>query len=180
MPTDFSPAPVPGRMDDDYELVRGAPDAETFCALREAAGMSPRSLDGARRGLPNTVFGVRVDFGEETVAMARIVGDGGTVYQIADMAVRPDHQGGGLGTLMMDELVAYLDREAPENAYVNLMADVEGFYERWGFEPTAPASRGMYRRVGDDTGDGASTPDGDSATADSDSATGRSPAPDGS
>ncbi|SFR54642.1 GNAT family N-acetyltransferase [Halogeometricum limi] len=132
---------------DDYELVRDVPDAETFCALREAAGMSPRSLDGARRGLPNTVFGVHVDAAGETVAMARIVGDSGTVYQITDMAVHPDHQGRGIGTRMMDELVAYLDREAPEDAYVNLLADVEGFYERWGFESTAPASRGMFLRT---------------------------------
>ncbi|RYJ14424.1 N-acetyltransferase [Halogeometricum borinquense] len=145
-------------MDNDYELVRDVPDAETFCALREAAGMSPRSLDGARRGLPNSVFGVRVESGSESgdgrevVGMARIVGDGGTVYQITDMVVHPEHQGEGLGTAMMDELVAYLDREAPEYAYVNLMADIDGFYERWGFEPTAPASRGMYRRIGGDGG----------------------------
>jgi ribosomal protein S18 acetylase RimI-like enzyme len=165
-------------MDDDYELVRSVPDAETFCALREAAGMSPRSVDGARRGLPNTVFGVRVEYGagetdapdtggedsdatgehsdartgdREVVGMARVVGDEGTVYQIADMAVHPDHQGRGLGTAMMDELVAYLDREAPPDAYVNLFADVQGFYERWGFAETAPESVGMSRRFdGDD------------------------------
>lgn len=147
MPTVLPVDRVAPGMDDDYELVRSVPDPETFCALREAAGLSPRSLDGARRGLPNTVFGVQVEYGAETVGMARIVGDGGTVYQIADMAVRPEHQGRGLGTAMMDELVAYLDREAPPHAYVNLMADVEGFYERWGFESTAPDSRGMYRRV---------------------------------
>lgn len=134
-------------MDDAYELVRETPDAETFCELREAAGMPPRSVEGARAGLPNTVFGVSVRRDGETVGMARIVGDGGTVYQIADMAVRPDHQSRGIGTAMMDELAAYIDREAPPNAYVNLFADVDGFYERWGFEATAPASRGMYRRT---------------------------------
>lgn len=163
MPTVLPRGRVGPRMDDDYELVRSVPDAETFCALREAAGMSPRSLDGARRGLPNTLFGVRVEYegGAETdpdardgprevVGMARVVGDGGTVYQITDMAVHPDHQGRGLGSAMMDELVAYLDREAPEHAYVNLFADVDGFYERWGFAETAPESVGMYRRFDGD------------------------------
>ncbi|MFB6359775.1 MAG: N-acetyltransferase, partial [Halobacteriales archaeon] len=30
---------------------------------------------------------------------------------------------------------------------VNLMADVDGFYERFGFEETRPASKGMYLRT---------------------------------
>ncbi|MDS0294410.1 GNAT family N-acetyltransferase [Halogeometricum luteum] len=134
-------------MDDDYELVRGTPDPETFCALREAAGLSARSLEGARRGLPNTLFGVRAERRGEVVGMARVVGDGGTVYEIVDVAVDPAHQGRGLGSAMVEELVGYLDREAPPRAYVSLLADVEGFYERWGFERTAPGSRGMFRRV---------------------------------
>jgi ribosomal protein S18 acetylase RimI-like enzyme len=79
--------------------------------------------------------------------MARVVGDGGTVYEIVDVAVDPAHQGRGLGSAMVDELVDYLDREAPPRAYVSLLADVDGFYERWGFERTAPGSRGMFRRV---------------------------------
>lgn len=36
------------------ELRESVPDPEPFVALRDAAGMSPRSLDAAQRGLPNT------------------------------------------------------------------------------------------------------------------------------
>ena len=76
-----------------------------------------------------------------------IVGDGGTVYQISDVAVHPDHQGRELGTRMMERLEAYLEETVPPNAYVNLVADVDGFYERFGYEETRPASKGMYRRT---------------------------------
>jgi len=135
-----------------YELHESVPDPETFVALREAAGMSARSMAAARRGLPNTVYGVTMVEAstERAVGMARIVGDEGAVYHLCDMAVRPDHQGQGLGTRMMDALMAYIDDNAPETAYVNLMADVDGFYEQWGFERTAPASKGMYLRAESD------------------------------
>ncbi|WP_123536131.1 GNAT family N-acetyltransferase [Halosimplex salinum] len=130
----------------EYELRESVPDPETFVALRDAADMSPRSLEAARRGLPNTMYGVSmVETGAgETVGMARIVGDGGSVYHICDMVVHPDHQGRGLGSRMMDALMSYIEDEAPETAYVNLMADVDGFYEQWGFERTAPVSKAMF------------------------------------
>ncbi|UVE50313.1 GNAT family N-acetyltransferase [Haloferax larsenii] len=143
-----------------YDIVAEFPDPETYVALRDAADMAPRSLDAAKRGLPNTTFGVSVVAGgketpsavgdRDIVGMGRLVGDGGTVYQVVDVAVHPDHQGQGLGTRIMDALVDYLDREAPPSAFVNLLADVDGFYDRWGFEPTAPASKGMFLRVGGD------------------------------
>ncbi|MFC7202217.1 GNAT family N-acetyltransferase [Haloferax namakaokahaiae] len=134
----------------EYTVVPEFPDPETYVNLRDAAGMAPRSLAAAERGLPNTVFGVRVLDGEEIVGMGRLVGDGGTVYQVVDVAVHPDHQGRGLGTRIVDELVAYLNREAPPSAFVNLLADVDGFYEQWGFEYSAPASKAMFLRVTDD------------------------------
>ena len=134
---------------DPYAIREELPEPETFAALREAAGMPPRSLEGIERGLPNSVYGVVAVYEPtgEVVGMGRIVGDDGTVYQISDMAVHPDHQRRGLGTQIMERLEAYLDETAPPNAYVNLMADVDGFYERFGYEETRPASKGMYRRT---------------------------------
>ncbi|WP_049969693.1 GNAT family N-acetyltransferase [Haladaptatus cibarius] len=131
-----------------YDVRDELPTVEEFIALREAADMASRSRKAVEQGLPNSVFGVTVvDETGEVVGMARIIGDGGSVYQIGDMAVHPDHQRQGLGSRMMERLMAYLDENAPEGAYVNLMADVEGFYEQFGFEYTAPVSRGMYQRM---------------------------------
>jgi GNAT superfamily N-acetyltransferase len=132
-----------------YELREELPTVERFQELRAAAGMSARSREGVERGLPNSVYGVTVVEVEtgETVGMARIIGDAGSVYHVCDMAVHPDHQRQGLGSRLMDATVAYVDEHAPPNAYVNLMADVDGFYEQWGFEETRPASKGMFYRV---------------------------------
>ncbi|GGL70769.1 GNAT family N-acetyltransferase [Halocalculus aciditolerans] len=133
----------------EYAVREELPTPETFVALREAAGMAERSVEAVERGLPNTVYGVTAvhEPTGDVVGMGRIVGDDGSVYHLCDMAVHPDHQRRGLGSRMMDALMAYVEETAPPSAYVNLMADVDGFYERWGFEATAPASEGMYYRV---------------------------------
>lgn len=144
-----------------YELREERPSVEAFRRLRAAAGTADRSREAVERGLPNSryaVVAVAIDESttddaaegdEVVVGMARVVGDGGTVYHVCDMAVHPDHQGRGLGTRLMDAVMEWITGSAPPTAYVTLMADVDGFYERWGFERTAPASKGMSYRVGD-------------------------------
>jgi GNAT superfamily N-acetyltransferase len=129
-----------------YELREMVPGPERYVELREAGDMNPKSLEAARRGLSNTVYGLSVVETKqgETVGMARIVGDEGVVDVICDMVVPPDHQGQGLGTRLMDALMDYVEDEAPETAYINLIADVDGFYEQWGFEETRPVSKGMF------------------------------------
>ncbi len=117
--------------------------------------MAPRSREGIARGLPNSLFAVvAVDPAGETVGMGRVVGDGGSVYHVCDMAVHPDHQGRGIGTAVMEALLGFVRQDAPPRAYVTLMADVDGFYEQFGFEETRPASKGMFLRTGEgDDGD---------------------------
>lgn len=136
-----------------YILDETVPTPEQYMALREAAGMPARSIEGARAGLPNTVYGVTVrqvdgdSEGDGPVGMGRVVGDGGTTYVLSDVAVDPEHQGRGLGTGITSALVEWVDANAPPRAYVTLVADVEGFYERFGFERTAPDSHAMFKRV---------------------------------
>lgn len=134
---------------DTYDLRDRSPTSEEFVALRDAAGMAPRSKEGVERGLPNTLFGVvAIDESTgETVGMGRIVGDGGTVLVLSDIAVHPNHQGQGLGTQIVASLMEFVEREAPPRTYVSLMADVEGFYEQFGFEEGYPDVRGMYYRT---------------------------------
>jgi len=146
-----------------YEVREGAPTVEEFRRLRSLAGMTERPSDGVERGLPNSLYAVRgvdtaVDPGSipvedasvddgEVVGMARVVGDGGSVYHVCDMAVHPERQRRGLGGRLMRAVDEFVDGDAPAGAYVNLMGDVDGFYERFGYEETRPASKGMYRRV---------------------------------
>lgn len=131
-----------------YTVKHSVPDVQTYRRLREGAGLSPKTLAAAERGLPNTLFGVQVFFDGEPVGMGRVVGDGGAFYQVVDIAVLPEHQGRGLGRKIMEAIAGYIEREVPESGYVSLLADGQAcrLYQQFGFVPTAPASVGMTFR----------------------------------
>jgi len=128
-----------------YRLVVGTPDITSYMRLRSISGLSEKSLEAAASGLPNTIHAVTVSWKGDSVGMGRVIGDGGCFYQITDIAVDPDHQGKGLGKRIMEALVSHLRATAPKTAYVSLIADgpARHLYEKYGFEPTAPASIGM-------------------------------------
>jgi hypothetical protein len=71
-----------------YTARHETPSIETYRHLRAAAGMSPKTIDAAMRGLPQTLFAVQILFGKEPVGMGRVIGDGGCFYQVVDIAVR--------------------------------------------------------------------------------------------
>ena len=142
-------------MIDGYELVAETPDVETYRRLRVAAGLSPKTLEQAWAGLPNTWFGVTVRHKGIAIGMGRVIGDGGTAFQIVDIAVEPEHQGKGLGKAIMAALIEHLGKQAPDGAYVSLIADGDAqfLYAQYGFEPVMPASIGMAMRVKRKSGD---------------------------
>ncbi|MCJ1825217.1 GNAT family N-acetyltransferase [Klebsiella quasipneumoniae subsp. quasipneumoniae] len=129
----------------EYTVIEKVPSAEAFCHLRLVAGMSPRPVEGARVGLPQSCYGVHILWQEMPIAMGRIVGDGAINFDIVDVAVDPAHQGKGLGRLVMEKLVAWLDANAFDGAYVTLVADVPELYAKFGFESVRPESEGMAR-----------------------------------
>ena len=126
-------------------IVAETPSVEDYCRLRIAAGLSPKSIEAAQAGLPNTLFGVTVIANGVAVGMGRIMGDGGTAYQIIDMAIDPAFQGRGLGKAVMKHLTDWLQGNAPDTAFVSLIADgpAHHLYSQFGFKPTAPESIGM-------------------------------------
>jgi len=128
-----------------YTTLHAIPSAETYRQLRIAAGLSPKSAEAAARGLPNTLFAVQLLHAGRPIAMGRVIGDGGTAFQVVDIAVLPEHQGRGLGKRIMGEIAAWLRDHVPESGYVSLLADVpaDGLYAQFGFVHTAPRTLGM-------------------------------------
>ncbi|ASK68173.1 GNAT family N-acetyltransferase [Shewanella bicestrii] len=127
-----------------YQVIEQVASVEDFIRLRQISGLSPRPLAGVVKALPNSLYGVQINYGTQTVGMGRVVGDGAINFEIVDVAVDPEHQGKGLGRLIMQHIMAYLDREAFTGAYITLMADVPELYEKFGFKFSRPASEGMY------------------------------------
>ena len=132
-----------------FEIKEKVPTPEEYMTLREAANMTPRNIKGAAKGLGNELFSVLLinKENEEIIGMGRIIGDGGTVFQICDMAVISEWQIHGGGTMIINAFMAFIEKQNVDRAYINLIADVDNFYEKWGFKPTDQESKGMYLRT---------------------------------
>ena len=88
--------------------------------------------------------------GERIVAMARAIGDKGLCYYIKDVVVLPEYQGKGIGRMLINELLSFINENGvPEtNIFVELcaMPDKIPFYEKFGFSANeAQRLRIMYQ-----------------------------------
>ncbi|WP_178025140.1 GNAT family N-acetyltransferase [uncultured Paenibacillus sp.] len=135
----------------EVKIIYEVPEINDYLQLRIQAGMSPRSEEGAAIGLANSLFAVSLYDEAGLAGMGRLIGDGGCFMQVVDIAVRPDLRGRGLGKTIMGEIMAFLERHAPPQTYVSLIADApaDKLYRGFGFEYTAPGGHGMYWRKHD-------------------------------
>ena len=129
----------------DYQLVSGTPSVADYRPLRKVSGLSEKTQAAAEAGLPKTWFAVTILQQGHAVGMGRVMGDGGTAFQIIDIALDPAHQGKGLGKQIVSALIDHLRAHAPASAYVSLIADGDAkhLYAKYGFEDVMPASIGM-------------------------------------
>ncbi|MFT4888282.1 MAG: ribosomal protein S18 acetylase RimI-like enzyme [Pseudohongiellaceae bacterium] len=128
----------------DYELVAEVVMVEDFMRLRKVSGLSSRPESAAALGLKSSLYGVYVKHGALVVGMGRVIGDGGLNLEVVDVAVAPEYQGFGLGRMVMEALMTYLNATAAPGAYITLMADVQALYEKFGFAFSLPGSEDMY------------------------------------
>ncbi|WP_214515088.1 GNAT family N-acetyltransferase [Staphylococcus saprophyticus] len=128
------------------EIKHEAPSVVDYRNLRKVAGLSEKSQKAAEKGISNACFNVTIYHGTDLIGMGRVIGDGGTAFQIIDIAVNPEFQGQGYGKTIMSHIMSYVENEAEEGTYVSLMADypADQLYVQYGFITTEPHSCGMY------------------------------------
>ena len=128
-------------------LVEQLPSPADYNRLRQAVGWGVYQEAVIEQALPNTLYCVCALNDGQVIGMARIIGDGGMVYYIQDVIVLPAYQRQGVGTQMMDRIMAYIQAHAHHNTIVGLMAahGKEPFYEKYGFtrRPTDRLGAGM-------------------------------------
>lgn len=131
----------------EYVLVERTPTVAEYRALRQLVGLSAKTEEAATAGLPNTLFAVVIEHEGQAIGMGRVIGDGGTAFQVTDIAVLPEHQKRGLGKRIVAALVDWLKANAPASAYISLIADgpAKDLYAQYGFKPVEEhGSIGMY------------------------------------
>lgn len=134
---------------DGYILKEGYPSVDDYMHLRTASGLTPKNAEQAAASIKGSWHGCYVaetSSPSKAVVMARIIGDGGRYFVIADMTVLPEHQRRGLGDVMLKHLLATIKKRSAKGlAYISLVADPPGrvLYTKNGFKESAPASLGM-------------------------------------
>lgn len=107
------------------------PEVDEYCDLRIATGLSAMDRAAAHTALPRSLHAVTIRDRERLVAMGRVVGDGLHV-QVVDIAVAPDRQGEGLSRTVMEDIMGFIDT-LPRSTIVNLFADIDWLYQKFGF-----------------------------------------------
>lgn len=111
--------------------------AEQFISLWESVWGKGTLLEQTKLAMNNTLFRVSVWDNEKIVAMARMIGDMGLDYYIKDVVVIPEYQHKGIGRLMINELLNFINENGVKGTeiFVELcaMPDKIPFYSKFGF-----------------------------------------------
>lgn len=111
---------------------------EDYHNLRESVAWMNFDEDQMKRGLANSLFTITVTAEGNAVGMGRLIGDGGMYYTIVDVVVRPEYQGNGIGSRIIDLLLEYVSSQTPSDgrSSIQLIAEKgkEEFYLKKGFK----------------------------------------------
>ena len=125
--------------------------AEEFILLWETVWGQGPSLEQTQLAMEHTLFRVSVFDGNQIVAMARVIGDMGLDYYIKDVIVRPEYQGKGIGRMLINEILQFIDDHgiAGTEIFVELcaMPDKIPFYEKFGFSANEAQRLKLFHKV---------------------------------
>ena len=125
--------------------------AKQFVALWETVWGDGPSLEQTELAMKHTLFRISVWDGDKIVAMARMNGDIGLDYYIKDVVVRPEYQHKGIGRMMINELLKFINDNGIKGTeiFVELCAvpDKIPFYEKFGFEANEAQRLKLFHHV---------------------------------
>lgn len=110
---------------------------QEYVSLRSSVGWNNFSEEQVTNALDNSIYTVTVMENNEAVAMGRLLGDG-VYFLVVDVVVKPEYQRKGVGSSIIDMLLAYVDKTTPVGgrSSVQLIAEkgMEEFYIKQGFK----------------------------------------------
>ena len=136
----------------EYEITNTI-TAEEYLEMRALVGWGGFPLEQAKAGLEHTTHICTFRKEEKVIGLVRLLWDHGYVVYIADVIVRPDFQGKGIGRELMNYAMKYIKSKLKPGwrIMVNLQAakDKEGFYKKFGFieRPSEDFGPGMHQWI---------------------------------
>ena len=110
---------------------------QEYVSLRSSVGWNNFDEGQVSNSISKSIYNITVVDDNRTIAMGRLIGDG-IYYLIVDIVVNPEFQGNGIGSKIIDMLLAYVDDRTPigGRSSVQLIAEQgkEEFYIKKGFK----------------------------------------------
>lgn len=133
----------------EYILKECIPPVPGYNTLKRLVGWKVLPDAPTKIALDNSLYAVCIFRNGDLLATGRIIGDGYVYFHIQDVIVHPDHQGHGLGKLIMGKLESFLEQQALSGSMIGLMCarGKEGFYEKYGYHvrPNDQEGAGMMK-----------------------------------
>ena len=135
----------------NFTTVNRSPTVDEYNTLRSLAQWPTFQEPLVRKALANSLYCVCIELDNAIVGMGRIAGDNAIYLHVLDVIVHPAYQRKGIGTLIMNALMKYVDTVASKNTNVGLMCSKgrEEFYKGFGFiaRPDEKFGAGMIRII---------------------------------
>lgn len=123
---------------ENYIIKHNELNAKEFIYLWESVWNEAPSIEQVTLAMNNTLFRVSIYDKEKLIGMARVIGDKGLNYYIKDVVVIPEYQHKKIGSILIKELLKYIDDNGIKNTKIFIelcaMPDVIPFYEKLGFD----------------------------------------------
>ena len=131
------------------KYINKTPTADEFNQLTEAVGWGRSKNVIVEEALKHTLYSACVYDEDKLIGYGRIIGDKTIFLHIHDVMVRPDYQGMGIGTVIMNKILDKVNEYRSVNpairVYLGASKGKEGFYEKFGFvsRPNESIGAGM-------------------------------------
>lgn len=133
----------------NYQVLEKAPELNAFLSLRKTTSWGTVPIKLVRKSLNNSLYNVAIYHKNVLIGMGRVVGDGYLYFYIQDVVVSPDHQGQGVGDLIMRNIESYISKNAQSGSTIGLFSakGSEAFYKKFGYQDRSgnPLGLGMCK-----------------------------------
>jgi GNAT superfamily N-acetyltransferase len=133
-------------MNSEPEILDRPPTVEEFALITAAVGFKPHPPEAIAIGLANSLFHACAVIEDRVVGVGRIVGDGALDFYLTGIMVIPEYQRRGVGTRIVESLLARVRQVPYSNALVEALPlpGLENFYARFGFKACRQYAPGMH------------------------------------
>ena len=119
-----------------------------FLEMVESVGWKTYTETQVKKALDNTMYMIKVMVNDKLAGIGRVVGDNSIVCILSDICVKPEYQGKGIGTIIVNKLRELIEENVGvgEKMQIELTptAGNEAFYQKCGFKYKPEKITGMY------------------------------------